>query len=315
MSPDDLGAQLRQAGLVGDAVAVAVSSPATGTLAWSTGGGHLPGADGRTPFYLASVTKQLVGVLAAQEVLAGRLDPEDRVVDHLPQLPAWAGAVRVRHLLHHTSGLPPAPWWLGAPGPAAELTNAAVLHALCAWPAPATPPGREHVYNNTGYVVLAEVLAAVTRTALPELARQRVFGPLGLTASRLGDVPAGTPAGAWPPATDGNGGWWATALDLVRWLDALDADLLGAEVGRLVQTPGRLDDGTLLDYAWGVTVRPDAAGPLLTHGGNWPGWTAKTVRQPATRTAVALLSTNDDVQRVSDTGVELHRLLIAADSA
>ena len=48
-------------------------------------------------------------------------------------------------------------------------------------------------------------------------------------------------------------------VDLVTWLDALNRRLLGAELTALLQTPGRLDDGTLLEYAWGMTVRPDGA--------------------------------------------------------
>ena len=56
--------------------------------------------------YAASLAKQVVGVLVALLVRDGRLGVEDRLRLHVPELPAWAEAVRVRHLLHHTSGLP-----------------------------------------------------------------------------------------------------------------------------------------------------------------------------------------------------------------
>jgi Beta-lactamase len=72
-----------------------------------------------------------------------------------------------------------------------------------------------------------------------------------------------------------------------------------------VQTPGRLDDGTPLDYGWGVTARPGGVGTSYTHGGNWPGWSAKTNRRPATGTAVALLTTSDDVRGVSQAAIDL----------
>ena len=77
----------------------------------------------------------------------------------------------------------------------------------------------------------------------------------------------------------------------------------------MVQTPGRLDDGTALDYAWGITARTSARGTSYTHGGSWPGWTAKTVRRPVADTAVALLTTNNDPDAVSQAAVELHELL------
>lgn len=64
-----------------------------------------------------------------------------------------------------------------------------------------------------------------------------------------------------------------------------------------------------MGYGWGVTVRPSLDGNTYTHGGNWPGWSAKTVRRPATQTAVALLTTSDDVDAVSQTALEIHENL------
>ncbi|GAA1831876.1 serine hydrolase domain-containing protein [Microlunatus capsulatus] len=305
---------LRAAGLLsaGTAVALAWSTPATGPRTWCSG--RLAGrpVDPATPFYVASVTKQLVGVLAAQQVGAGRLDPDVPVRSLLPRLPAWAADVGVRHLLHHTSGLPGTDRVLMAAGVGeAELTNADVLDALAALDGPEAPPGRAFAYSNVGYVVLAEALVALTATELPVLARRQVLAPLGL-AGGLGPGPAGTPSGRRPPRTLGDGGWWTGAADLLRWLEALDAGRLGADVSARVRTPGRLDDGRPLTYGWGVTVHADGT---LTHGGSWPGWTAKTVRHPATRTALALLTTSDDADAVSRVALALHAQLVAGASS
>jgi hypothetical protein len=46
-------------------------------------------------------------------------------------------------------------------------------------------------------------------------------------------------------------------------------------------------------------------------GGSWPGWTAKTARNPAAGTALALLTRYDDELLVSDIAMALHdRLLL-----
>lgn len=290
------------------AVAVACASTAAGITTWSTGRLGTRPVDARTPMYAGSVTKQLVGVLVAQQVVAGQLHPEQSIVDLLPGLPAWAARVRVRHLIHHTSGLPATSRVLAAAGLADEgrLTNALILHALRRITAPDRPPGEGFAYSNVGYVVLAEILAAVTGTAVPDLARDSVFQPLRLTTSRLGTAPPGTPADLLPPDTVGDGGWWTSAVDLLTWLGALNRDALGRDVTHLVQTPGRLDDGTPLAYGWGMTVRPGSNGATYTHGGHWPGWSAKSVRHPDDGTAVALLSTSDDVEVVSAAAVLLH---------
>ena len=262
--------------------------------------------------YVASVAKQLVAVLAAQQVLAAQLHSEDRVIDLLPALPTWAAAIRVRHLIHHTSGLPATARVLAAVGGHEEqhLTNALVLHGLRCLSGADAPAGSAFVYSNVGYIVLAEIVCTVAATPLPDLAHRALFAPLGMTASRLAteqdeDVTKQTR----PPRTLGDGGLWTSASDLLTWLDALNHDGFGADLTRLVQTPGRLDDGTPLSYAWGVTAHPGPAGTTYTHGGNWPGWSAKTIRRPATRTAVALLTTSNDVDAVSRAAVYLHEQL------
>jgi CubicO group peptidase (beta-lactamase class C family) len=262
-----------------------------------------------TPMYAASLAKQVVAALAAQQVLAAQLDPDASITDLLPGLPARAGAIRVRHLIHHTSGLPTTARVLAAVGLPVNgerhLDNALVMHGLRRLRAPDRPPGKVFAYSNSGYVVLAELLCAVTGTSLPDLARARLFTPLGMSASRLSTTPDRTlPEETCPPRTLGDGGLWTTAGDMLTWLDGLNRDRAG--VSSLMQTPGRLDDGRRLDYAWGITARPDPAGTSYTHGGNWPGWCAKTIRRPATGTAVALLTTSNDVEAVSQAAVDLH---------
>jgi CubicO group peptidase (beta-lactamase class C family) len=72
-------------------------------------------------------------------------------------------------------------------------------------------------HSNVGYVSLAEIVTRIGGVPLDDLARRRIFDPLGMTGSRLGGPPAarhsGLPA---PPGTVGDGGWWTTAADLLR---------------------------------------------------------------------------------------------------
>lgn len=59
-----------------------------------------------TPFYVASVAKQFtaacVGLLANDQ----SFDPDDAVVDYIPDLPRSFVNVRVTDLVHHLSGIP-----------------------------------------------------------------------------------------------------------------------------------------------------------------------------------------------------------------
>jgi len=270
--------------------------------AWQSG--ELPGVgavDEHTVMYVASVTKQLVAALAAMAVDAGVMGYHEPVTSYLGSLPGWLDRVRVRHLLHHTSGLPELtdPW-------ADDLDNPGVLDRLRSCPGPDAPAGTRFSYSNTGYVLLAAAVEAALQQPIQALARSRVFTPLGMTDSRLGGpAPVRLDGRRDVPRTVGDGGWWASAADLHRWLVALNRGWLGAALTRALETPGRLDDGTPLDYAWGMRVSQVGGRRTLTHGGTWPGWLAKTVRQPERGIAVCVLSTAPDETLVSETALQL----------
>jgi CubicO group peptidase (beta-lactamase class C family) len=260
--------------------------------------------DAGTVFYGASVTKQLMGVLLARAVVEGAAAADDPVRRWLPDLPDWTAPIRLRHLIHHTSGLPdaadPA---LGVPG-----SNAEVIDRLRRAPPERLLPGAGYAYNNAGYVLLAEALAQILGRPIAEAAANGLFAPLALSDTRLGGraVSLQQPD---PPRTVGDGGLWTSISDLTRWLQACNKEAFGAAVHRLAETPTRLGDGSPVDYAWGVRVTPAPYGRVITHGGSWPDWLAKTVRVPERQVAVAILSVGAEERAVSDTGLRLAQIL------
>ncbi len=268
-----------------------------------------------TKMYAASLTKQLVGALAALATTSGQLDPDASVREVLTELPAWASPVRIRHLVHHTSGLPTTRRAVSALGSHGNspLGNDDVIKGLAAVDRPERPPGVTYEYNNLGYICLAEVVSRVTGTAIDELAQQRIFGPLGMTASRLGGTPPVTlPDHPPPPRTIGDGGWWTTARDLLRWQQALNEHALGHDVMGVIEAEGQLNDGAPISYCWGVALSWRNGVQTFGHGGNVPGWTSKAVRQPESGTAVAMLSSGGDVPRISKAALHLADELTAA---
>jgi hypothetical protein len=52
---------------------------------------------------------------------------------------------------------------------------------------------------------------------------------------------------------------------------------LGDAVHALAETPGVFDDGTPLDYAWGVRILELAGRRTVSHGCSWPTWSAKAI--------------------------------------
>jgi CubicO group peptidase (beta-lactamase class C family) len=57
-------------------------------------------------FYLASISKQFTAMAIMMLAEQGKLSFEDRLLAYFPQFPSWGAEITLRHMLHHTSGLP-----------------------------------------------------------------------------------------------------------------------------------------------------------------------------------------------------------------
>lgn len=132
-----------------------------------------------TVFDLASLTKVFTSVVALRQMERGTLGADDRVASHLPGFEdGGKGAVTVRHLLTHASGLRPelAFHGLRTPGERRRLLFREV---------PLRPPGTARIYSDLNFVALQWVLERVTGRGLDALVRDDVTGPLGMRSTRF----------------------------------------------------------------------------------------------------------------------------------
>jgi CubicO group peptidase (beta-lactamase class C family) len=139
-----------------------------------------------TLYDVASLTKAVVtSVLVMGEVAAGRLRLEQRVAEALPEFAAAAeparGAVTMRHLLCHASGLPAhRPFWrraLQSPSSRLAVATAAAREPL------ERPPGTQAVYSDLGFILLGWLLERATGERLDVLAERRIVRPLALAST------------------------------------------------------------------------------------------------------------------------------------
>lgn len=261
-------------------------------------------------FYVGSLAKQFVAECVALLERDGRLSIVDPIRAYLPELPAWGDRVTLAHLVHHTSGLPPPPYFTdglpvaGVPtyGTADRLARVLAIEAL------EREPGEAYAYTNHGYTLLGEAVSRASTTGLATFAHERIFEPLGMTDTFFRDAPGPLPKRAARghfEANDGTihveparfhavgaGGLWTTVADLVRWDAAFYDD--GAIDPRLT-TRGSLRDGTPIHYAWGLSVRTHRGLPVVSHGGSFPGWESKMIRFPEQRTTVIVLANREDL--------------------
>lgn len=294
-------------GIAADAIAVGVAVGPVRAFAFR---GSLVGEDvgPGTLFYGASLAKQFVAALLVRTLWSADASPKDPVCSWLPDLPDWIARVCLHHLLHHTSDLPD----VTDPQPEAPRSNREVIDRLHrTGPTPRIYPGVRFRYNNTGYVLLAETVATMSGCAVDDLATRTIFEPLRLAATRLGGQTVRLPGQPDPPGTIGDGGLWTSVTDLLTWLTAMNDGTLEAAVVGQLETPGRLNDGSVLDYGWGLRITPTPHGRQVSHGGSWASWLAKTVRIPGRGIAVAVLSTGGTETAISDAGTQLAALIAA----
>ncbi len=185
-----------------------------------------------TVAYTASLSKQITAACAAVLVREEGLDMEATLAHWLPELPAWAGSVRLRHLVYHTAALPDHKVD-AIVGSNADRTTPAVLSALAQIPALGNRPGTTYRYSGAGYICLATVVERAAGQPLPIFAESRIFTTLAMNSTRYWPGPAPAPSAAAAlgaphpaPLSLGDGGVWSTASDLLRWGQALNADEL-----------------------------------------------------------------------------------------
>lgn len=129
-------------------------------------------------FDIASLTKVMpVSTLALMEIAAGRLKLNDPVAQYIPAFAAHHdNQATVFHLLTHS---------LDYRFPLSSLRDLPadeLFQRLCAHPF-AAEPGSLFNYGNACSILLGKVLEASTGMPLADLARQRIFTPLGMRVS------------------------------------------------------------------------------------------------------------------------------------
>ena len=269
--------------------------------------------DAGTFFDLASVTKVLTALAAARLLDAGTLALETRAVDVLGAGSVPDPRITVRHLLTHTSGLPPhAPLWRIPGSREARLSAIGALE-------PISEPGTVHAYSCLGFLVLGRILERRSGLPLPDLVRREVLDPAaaeGVTWSIVDprcaaateiqvDPPRGLVQGvvhdetAWAIGGAANAGAFATldgALAIGRILaGTATGPRLSPAVRRGLATD-QLGAGAGTGRAWrqGLGLRIGAElpdGTVVPDVIGHPGFTGTAIwAQPSTGTVAVLLT-------------------------
>ncbi|MBC7964428.1 MAG: beta-lactamase family protein, partial [Fuerstia sp.] len=130
-----------------------------------------------TVFDLASLTKPIATATSVMVLIQqGKLDANASVATYLPEF-AQNGkeAITIRHLLTHTGGLIAD----NAMSDYADGADAAYskIYSL----KPTAAPGESFTYSDVGFIVLGQVVKAVSGKDVHEFSQEHVFSPLHMT--------------------------------------------------------------------------------------------------------------------------------------
>jgi CubicO group peptidase (beta-lactamase class C family) len=259
-------------------------------------------------FPIGSNSKQFTAALVALLAEEGKVDLDADLRRYLPALPDYGAPLTARELVHHTGGLRDYQALRMLAGVPPEHVDAQqVLALLLRQRGLQARPGERFEYDNSGYVLLRFLIERVTGKPLPEVARERIFAPLGMnhtvwledattivphrSTAYAGDRTRGFRA-AYSTPVMGSGGIVTTVGDLAKWHANFYRNRLGKGRPELIAqlaAPGTLASGKPIDYAWGMFLGELHGHRMIWHAGTGPGYVADTVRFPADRLSVFCL--------------------------
>jgi CubicO group peptidase (beta-lactamase class C family) len=141
-------------------------------------------------FHWYSITKTFTALAVLRLADQGLLDLDGLASSYLPEFP-YAGPVTVRQLLTHRAGIPN-PFPLNWIHPAAEHArfdpDAFFAEVFRRHRRLRARPGSKYAYSNLGYVLLGQILEAVTRMPLEAVIDGQVLRPAGLAPGAAGFV-------------------------------------------------------------------------------------------------------------------------------
>ena len=137
-------------------------------------------------FNLGSVSKQFTAMAILLLEHEGKLSVSDLLRDHVPEMDIYP-EITIEQLLHHTSGI--ADYMRLAIKHKADrkLFKTTDLITLFAEHQPPLDfrPGTKFQYSNTGYVLLAEIVARVSKQTFEAYMFDNIFKPSGMAESQV----------------------------------------------------------------------------------------------------------------------------------
>lgn len=262
-----------------------------------------------TLFNIGSVSKQFTAMGIVLLHLQGKLSIDDDIRKYLPELPDFGEKITIRQMLHHTSGLRSLHAMLVLAGWRGDdsRTNEDLYRFMNMQRDLNFKPGSEHLYSNTGYILMVKIIENITAKKFSDWMKQNIFEPLGMNHTYVEDnynrVVRNNATSYYQPSNGnylreveywgyvGSGNIHSTTNDLLKWLNNFNNPQRNwKEPFQLMTTLDRLNDGSYNNYAFGVRMIKVLGYDIIKHGGTIGGFNSYAGTSPEEKLNIVVLT-------------------------
>lgn len=265
-----------------------------------------------TTFHIASVSKQFTSYLALLLQEEGKLSFEDDIRDYLPELNHLPNRISIKHLTNHTHGLPNIHELAHLKGvlPQVEMTHEEIVQFLLNIRQTNFKPGEKYEYNNTGYILLAEIMERIDGQAFKKQLQQRIFLPLGMKDTEAIDDKATVVKNKAYSYQEINGSYQNFPLrlssigssgintsmnDLMLWAKNYQNPTVGSRsFYEKMEQATFLNSGKQINYGLGLQFDTYKGLDIVFHGGGDVGYRAYLLHVPEYSLSIIILANTND---------------------
>lgn len=256
-------------------------------------------------FNIASISKQFTTYLALLLEQEGKLSFNDDIRKYLPELKHLSANITIKQLTNHTHGL-------SNPDEIAQLkglntmNHQEVVKMLLNINHVNFKAGEKYEYNNTGYILLSEIIERVGQKPFKEQLQEKIFIPLGMKNTKVVDnnnmvvkkkaysynlnngIYESNPVVL---STIGSSGIYTTIDDLALWAKNYQNPVVGnSAFYEKMQTLTLLNSGKEIKYGLGLQFDNYKGVDIIFHGGGTASYRSYILHAPKYKLSIVFLS-------------------------
>jgi CubicO group peptidase (beta-lactamase class C family) len=262
----------------------------------------------QTIFHIASLSKQFTCFSVLLLEKEGKLSINDDIRKYIPEVPDFGQVITLNMLMHHISGLRDQWELLAMAGWRLDdiITKEQILRMVSRQKELNFTPGEEYMYCNTGFTLLAEIVARVSGQTFPEFTRTHIFEPLKMNNTLFYDNceklvknraysfyadSTGFKKSILSYSTVGATSLFTTVEDLCKWSANFENPVVGGkDIINRMNIRGILNKGDTISYAMGQDLSKYKGLKIAAHSGADAGYRSFLVRFPDQKFSVNVLS-------------------------